>query len=394
MSRVWELGLRPEVFEQPINQAIFNFSVEYWHTNDMSMVPTKVVLEHEFPGTALDDVVEESVIWLVEALQRRYATNQLQEMIHDAAVTSVEDPSGTLKALCDTTYAAVEVITPRYARTNLATSVDERRRRYGERGDNRGAGVTLGLAALDHHTNGLRAGELCAVGAFSKVGKTVFLVHAAVQARRQGLTPYFATLEMSTAEIEDRCDALFSSVSYNRLTHGELLADEMRTLVLAQDELATLGNFFVETPDEGERTVRSIVNRARHLGCDYLIVDQLSFMESNTNHRDLKYKHAEIISNLKREVARESAGMLPCLLAVQLNRASQTEGIALQSFANAAEIEQTVDLALGLSRTREERANKVMRLDVLGARRSDLRSWLLHWELSQRSVIEILQEIE
>jgi hypothetical protein len=35
-----------------------------------------------------------------------------------------------------------------------------------------------------------------------------------------------------------------------------------------------------------------------------------------------------------------------------------------------------------------------MRLDILGARRSDLAAWLLRWELSQRSTIEVLQEID
>jgi replicative DNA helicase len=393
VTRVWEQGLRQEVFEQPVYEAMFNHIVSYWHENDMGMVPTKFVLEYEFPGYPLDDEVEESTLWLVDALKRRYATNNLQVMIEQAAVTSHEDPEGTLRSLSEDAFAATENILPRYTLTNMANNIDERRLRYAAREDNREVGVTLGLPALDHHTDGLRAGELCAIGGFSKTGKTMFLANAAVQARRQGLTPYFATLEMSKKEIEERIDAIYANISYNRFTHGELRPAEIQQWHTAQEELAQEGDLFVEMPEEGDRSVRSIVNRARRLGADYLIVDQLSFMESVKIHKDLKYKHAEVISDLKKDISRDG-GLMPCLLAVQLNRASQDEGMSLRSFANATEIEQTCDLLLGLSRTRDERANRMMQLHVLGARRSDIQSWLLRWDLTDQSLIEIMQEMD
>lgn len=396
VSRIWELGLRAEVFEEPINQAVFNFIINYWQTNEMRLAPTRDVLRYEFPGIHIAEDVEESTLWLVEALQRRYATNKLQNILRAAAVTSSEDPLGTLRSLWGEAYSASETVAPRFDRVNMADTVEDRRQRYGLREDNRGIGMTLGIPALDAHTNGLLPGELAAVGAFSKVGKTVFLIHAATQARRQGFTPVVFTLEMSIPEIEDRIDAFYSQVSYNRLTHGELTMQEMQTLRAAQDELSTLGPLYVEKPERGERTVRNLTNRARQLGADYMIIDQLSFLDPDSgNHRDLTSKHSEIIFNLKAEISRESAGAIPCLLAVQLNRASlqQDNGIGLQNFANTSSIEQTVDIALGLSRTREERANRVMRLDILGARRSDIQSWLLRWELTNSSRIDVLEAV-
>jgi replicative DNA helicase len=396
VSRIWEMGLRSEVFEEPLNQAVFNFIIEYWQTNEMRLAPTRDVLVYEFPGVHIAEEVEESTIWLVEALQRRFATNKLQNILRSAAVTSAEDPMGTLRKLWGEAYSASETVAPRFDRVNMADTVEDRRQRYGLREENRGVGMTLGIPALDQHTNGLLPGELAAVGAFSKVGKTVFLIHAATQARRQGFTPVVFTLEMSIPEIEDRIDAFYSQVSYNRLTHGELTMQEMQTLRAAQSEMSTLGPLYVEKPERGERTVRNLTNRARQLGADYMIIDQLSFLDpENGHHRDLTSKHSEIIFDLKAEISREAAGAIPCLLAVQLNRASlqQDNGIGLQNFANTSSIEQTVDIALGLSRTREERANRVMRLDILGARRSDIRSWLLRWELHNSSRIDVLEEV-
>ena len=396
LTRVWELGLRSEVFEEPINQALFSFVLDYWYSEQMQKVPTKDILLYEFPGIGFEDTVEESLTYLVEVLQRRYATNRLQEMIREAAGTSSDDPQGTLKALFGNAYSAAESIVPRFARSNMATSVEQRRMRYVNRQENHGSGVTLGFPTLDHHTNGLRPGELCAVGAFSKVGKTMFLANAAIQARKQGATPLFITLEMSKEEIEDRLDAIFSEVSYNRLTHGELTPQEAMRLRAAQDELAQLGNLYIERPMEGERTVPHIVSRARQLGADYLIIDQLSFMEPTGQHRELTSKHAEIVAMLKKEIARDSAGQIPCLLAVQLNRASlnQPEGVGLQNFANTSVIEQTVDLAIGLSRSKDERANRLMRMDILGARRSEIQAWVLRWELINETKLEILGEAQ
>lgn len=396
MTRVWEIGLRPEVFEEPINEAVFAFILDYWYTEQMQKVPTRDILEYEFPGVTLYPTVEESVNYLVEVLQKRYATNKLQEMIRSAAVTSEEDPKGTLKSLFGNAYAAAENIVPRFARSNMATSIEQRRLRYLNRQENQGSGVTLGFPVLDSHTNGLRPGELCAVGAFSKVGKTMFLANAAIQARKQGATPLFITLEMSKEEIEDRLDAIFSEVSYNRLTHGELTPQEAMSLRTAQDELSQLGDLYIERPMEGERTVPHIVSRARQLGADYLIIDQLSFMEPVGQHRELTSKHAEIVASLKKEIARDSAGQIPCLLAVQLNRASlsQPEGVGLQNFANTSVIEQTVDLALGLSRSRDERANRLMRLDILGARRSEIQAWILRWELINETKLEVMGEAQ
>ncbi len=393
MSLVWDMGIRGEVFEDPVSRAVYDFIVEYWLASQMEKVPTPLVISTEFPGVSMDGDTEESVSWLADALRRRYATNQLQTILTTAAVTANDDPVGTLKALQSATYTASESVTPRMSRSDMS-NVDERRMRYGQRAEMSG-GVTLGIPELDTHTGGLFPGELAAVGGTSKTGKSMFLVNAAVAARRQGHTPIIFTLEMSRREIEDRIDAFFSGVSYNRLSHSELTMDEVKVWREAQDELASLGPIFVERPERGERTVPLMVNRARQAGADYIIIDQLSFMDGDKDYRGDRAttaKHSDIVFALKDEIARDSRGSIPCLLAVQFNREAYTE-VSLKSFANTSAIEQTVDLALGLSRTSDMRANHLMRLDILGARRSDIVSYLLRWELIHSTRITVSEQI-
>ena len=60
MTRVWELGLRAEVFQEPVSEAIFGFILDYWYSEQMQKVPTRDVLEYQFPGVELYDTVEES----------------------------------------------------------------------------------------------------------------------------------------------------------------------------------------------------------------------------------------------------------------------------------------------------------------------------------------------
>ena len=152
------------------------------------------------------------------------------------------------------------------------------------------------------------------------------------------------------------------------------------------------GLIHVERPNEGERTVASLCARARQVGSDYLFIDQLSFMEPGQRVQTLKEHHSVIIKQLKTDISRPGMEM-PCLLVAQANRDSLKEGLSLASFSNATEIEATVDMALGLHRTQDMRANHVMQLDILKSRRSDTASYLLRWELVERADISLIEQI-
>lgn len=393
LAEMYEMGLRPEVFVEARIGAAYSFSLKYWHESGMKYAPTKMVLEREFDRLQVPPPPTVSVSWLVEDLQRNYVANKLQSMIYEAGEKSQDKPVEALKELYARAYNAAEVVKPRQTRVDMASTVEDRRRRYDERLSRPdGLGLPYGVPELDQHTGGLMPGELAVIGAFSKTGKSFFLCNTLVHLRRAGYTPILFTLEMSIAEMEERIDALYSGVSYNRLVHATLSADEQRRLFEAQEELTQEGPVLVESPEEGERTVAHLVNRARQAGADYILIDQLSFMEAVGNVRSPKEHHAEIMHSLKNELRRPGRE-LPCLMAVQLNRDSVNQGAQLRSFANASEVERYCDIALGLERNEEERLNHVMRCHILGSRRSDNRSWLLNWELLSASAIRVLNPL-
>lgn len=401
IGRVWEMGLRQEVFEDPINRFAFSFMTDYWLSAQMQHAPTWVVMETEFPQLQLDQHVEETTDWLIDRLKHRYATNRLQDVMRRALdKTNAADPVGTLDKLWHDAYDAAQVNAPRYSRVDITETVEARRERYRRDVQNQAiAGVPVGLTELDEHTRGILPGELCAAAAYTKTGKSWLLAQAFVTALRAGMRPIFFSLEMGIPEIEDRIDALYSGVSYQRLSQRSLNPDEIVALRAAQDEMAELEDGFVERPQRGERTVKHMVSRARQVGSSFLIIDQLSFIDAErqyTGDSALRMKHGELVFELKDEIARESVGKLPCLLAVQLNRQAAATGNGgrgeLYNFANSSMVEQTVDLALGLWRNSEMRANNAMGLDIMGSRRCDTRSWTLAWHLTERSEISIREE--
>ena len=402
IARVWDRGVRGEVFDDPVNRFIFEFMIDYWVDAHMQTPPTRAVMEAEYPQVALPEEVEETTEWLIDWLQRNYAAKQAQAVIHKAAYVVGKDPIGTLETLWHDAYEAAQVNTPRYSRVNITQTVDSRRERYARDLENQArAGVAIGLEDLDDHTRGILPGELCAAAAYTKVGKSWLLSNAFVTALRNGLRPIFFTLEMGIPEIEDRIDAIYSGVSFQRLSQRTLTPDELIRYRSGQDEQAAMEAQgiagFIERPQRGDRTVKHMVSRARQVDANLLIIDQLSFIDAERTYSGdsaLRMKHGELIFELKDEISRESAGKIPCLLAVQLNRQAAAAGGRgeLYNFANSSMVEQTVDLALGLWRNQEMRANNAMGLDIMGSRRCDTRSWTLAWHLTDRTEISIREE--
>lgn len=398
ITRVWDRGIRREAFEDPINGFAFEFMVGYWKDAQMQTAPTRAVMEAEFPQLTLPVEVEETTDWLVDWMKHRYSSRRVQTIVRDVLKMTGSEPVAALEKMWHDAYDAAQNNVPRYSRVDMTQTIADRRERYNrEVRDNQFSGVAIGLTELDEHTRGILPGELAAAAAYTKTGKSWLLANAFVAAHRNGLRPLFFTLEMGVPEMEDRIDAIYSGVSYQRLSQRDLTPPEVAAWHAAQDEAAQGVPMWVERPQRGERTVKHMVSRARQLGADFLIIDQLSFIDSERDYNGdsaLRMKQGDIIFELKDEISREAAGKIPCLLAVQLNRQAAAGGGRgeLYNFANSSMIEQTVDLALGLWRNTEMRANNAMGLDIMGSRRSDTRSWTLAWHLTDRTEIRVREE--
>ena len=403
ISRVYERGLRADVFVDPKNRVAFEWMIDYWLEANMSMAPTWLVMETEFPALHLSPSTEDNEVstdWLIDHLKRRHVQNQAQKLLIEAAETLDADPLYTIGQLWRDAYSLSETTIPRSSRANMADPVNiaERRRLLAARRDNADVGVPFGMQMLDDHTRGILPGELAIVVARTKVGKSFLLCKSAIQAHLAGRKPIVFTLEMSNPEMWDRIDAFASGVSYTQIQSGLIIPTQEEALHRAQEALAARGDLHVERPPRGERTVKAMIARARQVGADIVYIDQLSFIDSDhryTGDRAVTSKQYDLIQELKDEVSSDSAGKLPCLMAVQHNREATKSGRssggrgALETIANSDMIGQTVDMALGLWRNEDMRNNNQMGIDIMGSRRCDNESWMMTWRLDDRTEVEI-----
>lgn len=390
----WDAGLNQTAFEDPLNARIYQFAIDYWITSSMEVAPTPEVIHTEFGHRLLPDSPE-SLTWLVGKLQERFTVNQTQELIRGVLPKINEDPSEALNELFSDAWRIKEQTAPRNARSNFIDNIQERRDRYLDRQEGRAKGAPLGLPEVDDFFGGTRPGEITLAAGFAKTGKSMLLVKSGVESRRTFGTPCIFTLELTIPEWEDRMDCHASGVGYGKMQDGALDLAEVKRIHESQEEMAELGPIYIERPEPGQRTATYMVNRARQLGADYIIIDQLSWMETERYYRERRDQYKEMMYSLKTEIGRESAGQLPCLLAVQFNRESRSKKGGrggMENIANSADVEQSMDIAFGLYRNEEMAANNAMIMDVIGSRRTSMKSWMLDWYLGNETRIEVLEE--
>lgn len=394
IAQVWDLGLSKEAFEEPFCDHLYGFAVDYWHRSQNSAAPTLAMLREERPGVALYEEVEEESWWVAEELMKRQVANQVQEILIDHATEEArEDPVKALHSIREAAYRATEQITPRHSRSNMLDYQD-RRLRYEKAEEGHEIGIPFGLSQLDYHTGGLRPGELCVTGAYSGVGKTMFLASVATYVRKIGYQPIFFTMEMGREEIEDRIDAFGSGVSYNQLDRKSLKPDEKALLYAWQEDLKRMGEgILVEYPPLGQRTVAHLVSRATQTNSDLILIDQLSHMEASQRFRSEKERKADIMKSLYSEI--NNGEKIPCILAAQLNRESlSADELELKHFADADEVGRYADYAFGLVRDKDLALNRMARLEVLKGRRRGPAAWMLKWDLLSQTLIQEHERID
>ena len=383
-----EEGLNPELFSDPFHAGVVEFTIGYYKGS--LKAPSPAVLEEQFGQPVEVESASESLVWLVDRLKTNHKSGELQDMLRDGAAGAFEDPDATVDELYRRLWELRQNVSSHRNRVDLSENITDRREAYHQRLAVRGQAAPIGFEEVDSFTGGIRPGEIVTVAGYAKQGKSWTLVNAAVEAKKQGYTPYVASLELDVDTFSERIDAVFSGIGYGKMSRGALLPNDLDRLHEAQEELADLGPFYVENPVPEERTADHLVSRARQLGCDYIIIDQLSWIRPTRNHQNRRDAYLEVLETLKLSAGSTMEGPLPVLLAVQFNREAGPRGRgSMENMANAADIEQITDAMYGLYRTDEMRADDAIVLDMLGSRRTDLRSWLLHWELDRATDLHV-----
>jgi replicative DNA helicase len=210
--------------------------------------------------------------------------------------------------------------------------------------------VRTGTADMDRLlSGGLRPGELVTFGARPGVGKSVFLLGAAVQAAVRDNKPVvFWSLEMSRAEILQRIIANLAAIPLNRLREHALGDDEWDRIrkvyrAITDAPLHIDDRPYLKLPD-----LRGELRRMRHRGkpAALAVLDYLQLMTAEHKSENRQTEVAELARGLKL-MAKEFE--IPIIAASQLNRASEARSDKRPMLADLREsgaVEQDSDIVV------------------------------------------------
>ena len=403
---IWDKGVRSEHFFEDGVRELFEYSLEYYLKSEFHQTVTRDFLETKFADYFQKNPWPEEEylpIVLVEELLTKYRRSTTQNVLLKAASELENDPEAgislalgnLIKIQNDTsTRERIEIYGDGYERRandyveNALTRATDKR------------GIYLGWDELDKHSYGIQKGELAVVVGIPNVGKSWVGSVMALEAARRKNRVYFASLELRKELTLMRLDCLVSGVPYTRYERGELTPNELKRLKEAREEVMEFGEYLlIDSPSrKSERTVMELYSKAKHWGADLMVGDQLSWLttEKNygTNSNIQTLQMAEVITDVA-SINREM-GMASIWLA-QFNREamkSKKGRGGLAQIGLSSQIEQIVDWAFGIGATKEMKSSEAMVLDILKSRRSDLKSWMLNFELRERTNLEIVREFD
>jgi replicative DNA helicase len=403
---IWDKGVRSEHFFDDSVRELFDYTLEYYIKAEFKSTVTRELLEAKFPDYfARNDWPEEEylIVVLIEEILTKYRKQTTQNVLLKAASELEKDPE-----------AGINLALNSLTRIQSETSTRERIEIFGEGYDRRvneyvdenlagkkdKRGIYFGWDALNDHMYGIQKGELAVVVGIPNVGKSWVGSVIALEAARRKNKVYFASLELRKELTLMRLDCLVSGVPYARYERGQLTPNELKRLKEAREEVMEFGEYLlIDSPSKkSERSVLELYSKAKYWGADLMVGDQLSWISTSSNYGNASnfqsLQMAEVISDVAS--TNREMGMASVWLA-QFNREAMKTKKKRGDLANiglSSQVEQIVDWAFGIGATKEMKQQEALVLDIMKSRRSDLKSWMMGFELKERTSMEIVREFE
>lgn len=266
-----------------------------------------------------------------------------------------------------------EPVTLADAAVQAIAHIDEIQRR------GQSAGVPTGLPSFDRDQGGLFPGELCIVAARPGCGKTSLALQIANHNAERGRLVYFASLEMSAAELSIRLACGESGVSNKLVRVGRFGDGDVARLSSALNRQAKA---VLEIHDRSALTVAAIrreIRKRKKRGLTLAAIDYLQLVQPDDRRLPREQQVARMVRSLK-ETAREY--QIPILCLCQLNRQADGDEIPrLSHLRESGAIEQDADVVLFLSQhtpTGDETHNAV--LTIAKNRNGETGPLRLNWD--------------
>lgn len=359
---------------------------QYAHMREHGKPATASVLAEEFdldlqePQTAIGD--------LIERLRDRYMRNHAREHMETISDAYKEDPSLVIKVM------------PQVCR-ELLQIVGERGEEFGNGDYDRaiqqydkmvlsGPGPSFGFKEIDDHFGGVR-GVTFGIAPPKSWKSWIYGAHSALENIKAGRTVAFASLELPASETFMRICHLAAGVPWWKYTKGRLTPPDRTLLAEAAEIIDGLGLFKIIKPESGRRTIEDITDVALDMGSDYLIIDQLQYIETHSGTPlGGAQKPQEFWPPLNR--ARDISDRLPMMIIHQFNRSVMNADAMpeMQQAKGSSSVEEVATLVLGMWANKEMRKSNVVEIGTLASRNQTYEAWNISVDLTRNCNFEMI----
>jgi replicative DNA helicase len=271
------------------------------------------------------------------------------------------------------------------AQVDARDALDGRLEAYQARSEGYSSGAMMGIPEVDSYFGGLQPGEVGLIGAFAKMGKSMFSNRMAWKEHLRGKVVVLYTLENSVAMTLDRIACVAAMVDTSAWAQGAVSTEDYERVQKYVEIMAESPTpLHVLQPSGDQRNVQSMVRQAQALDADEVIIDQLSHIR----HPDPRNKpRNEIVREIMQDLAlyaQDPRQPLPIWVFAQIGRRGQEEAegrgyYRIDDFAESSETERSADIGFTLFQGGDRGRLHRALFQILFARRVPVKWWEVEW---------------
>ncbi len=388
------------VIPTEVGREIVGWCLDHYFASGRKVAPSKEAImgswgdQMEAVGIVIEDDTEtDTVAWAVETLRDEYARWQTETLIKEIAKeVAAADPGKKVDAVLSSAgrfYALGQSLVSRRQESLAGSLLDDALTRHAEiaASGRTTKGLTFGLPEIDEYLYGVHPGEMAMLVAYSGGGKSWMALMAMLAEWRQGRRTVLFTLENDLPMTGDRLACLQAHTSYADWQRGATDDVALKRVLAFQEQYeASEHQPIVIMPQAGEADPVSMLRKARLLGADSVIIDQLSHIEAVPGARSKG--RVEEVGAIARTLSMEIIGehALPLLVMHQINKdgakeARKTGRYELEHVADSSEAFKAAKHVHAIYQSETMRGGSVAQWQSLKFTRGTLKDFDLHWNL-------------
>lgn len=413
-----KIGIEPEIIPTSDMRRVVQWCLDYYFRTGRLQAPSRDAILSDWRSVIEDNEIDlgdgtetDDVAWAIESLKAQYIYGRASAFNLEFGTALAKSEPYERLALLDLyaqeMFGLVLSLQDRTATVEGPQGFTNALREYEARVARGGLleGIQFGLPEVDAHFFGLHPGELGVLAGIPKVGKSFFLLLVAwFMYRMLHAVVVLYTLENSVPMTYDRLACMATGIDYSEWQQGnvppEIIDTRIRPLIeQMQNGDEHGGRLIVIQPEPGKRDPANLVRGAQLLGCNALLIDQLTFVEAPETEQRGRSKNEEVrdIMRLTKILISAPPNPISCLMAHQINREGQKAAdrvghLEMYHLADGSEVERASDLVLALYQNGDDAMFGHVKLQTLASRRRDIR----HWNLLYRpwaGVVQVLGEV-